>query len=85
MEDRAQVILIITGLGGTTIEATLSGAEKLMPTQQPVAQTYVETSRDRLVTTAAQYPVEPPPVELSATTTNLDLPAFLRRRTHFAA
>lgn len=85
MEDRAQVILIITGLGGTPIEATLSGAEKLMPAQQPVAQTCVETSRERMVQPVAQYLVEIPPVELSTTTTNLDLPAFLRRRTRFAA
>ena len=33
---------------------------------------------------ASQVPIQPPPVELSSTTTNLDLPAFLRRRPRLA-
>ncbi len=87
MEDRAQVILIITGLGSTPIESTLSGAEKMMPSQNPFAQTQPAPAArpERLVPQTASVAAEPPPVELSSASTNLDLPAFLRRRTRFAA
>ncbi len=87
MGDRVQAILIVTGLGATPIESTLVGAEKMIPpppppTYEPEVSHPVDISRSAPV--AAQAPVDVPPIELSTSTTNLDLPAFLRRRTRFA-
>jgi cell division protein FtsZ len=81
MEDRAQVILVITGLGGTPVDEALPVSENAQPVVQP---TPVE---NRQVT--ARMPSIPipnlsqpalPQVELATTVTNLDIPAFMRRR-----
>ena len=79
MEDRAQVILVITGLGATPIETALPARK---PQAQPVQQAHPEpvpVSRASIPLTSAQanqVSREIPP----AATDNLDLPAFLRRR-----
>ncbi len=80
--DRAQVILVVTGLGAPTLEDTLAGIEDLgqhapatlQPT--PVEQEIIET--------------QPIPIELARTPfmahamTDLDLPAFMRRSERYS-
>jgi len=70
--DRVQVILIVTGLGGTPIDVALPGAEKMLlnqskplTTSRPQPPQAQETILERVSSTAA---------------TNLDVPAFIRRR-----
>ncbi len=74
MGDRVQVILIITGVGATPVEVpnlahrTLAGAER-RPAQTAVPQT-----------AAAARMMEPRQTETVSIDTDLDIPAFLRRR-----
>jgi cell division protein FtsZ len=76
LQDRAQAILIVTGLGAPSLEQTLAG----LPAQPALA-----------ATPAATLPVEKPasipvqnPIALNMTlplaSDNLDIPAFLRKR-----
>lgn len=111
MAGRAQVILIVTGLGGLPIDDTLRGAEKgiQIPAQQPqpveqpqpvyqaatvpVSQPMYETPAPRLAVAhpsplatlnrivAAGQPVSSNSIEITGGANNLDMPAFLRRRT----
>jgi cell division protein FtsZ len=81
LEDRVQVTLVITGLGATTLEQAMSDVSR-------------PEKAERVVVKAEEPPQPPPPplprpmpVQQSvneATFTNLDLPAFLRRRARFA-
>ncbi|HEX2979085.1 MAG TPA: cell division protein FtsZ [Anaerolineaceae bacterium] len=96
MEDRAQVILIVTGLGATPIEEALPGAERLMPTRQPIQQPAAQPQpvmsqpaqnipqAPLPVQRAVEFPVEAPQMELSGASVNLDIPAFMRRRVRYA-
>lgn len=83
MEDRAQVILIVTGLGGTPIEAALPGAERIIPIKNMDQAAAVVT--ERIVQQSVPSALEPPAVEMSSSSVNLDLPAFLRRRTRLTS
>jgi cell division protein FtsZ len=85
MEDRVMITLIVTGLGAPTLEETLS---------KVVTPTRVELSapppvdkleaRPQAVTAPAERS-EPLPQGISMlSTSNLDLPAFLRRRARLA-
>ncbi len=65
MGDRAQVILVVTGLGGTALD-------EVMPRHAVV-------SRPRSQTEVQAVEASPLPV-MASTSTNLDIPAFLRRR-----
>jgi cell division protein FtsZ len=93
LEDRAQVILIITGLGGTPIEEAIPGAQDMMQniqspkiamhtqpaaasSNQPISTTEIISGPMKTIATPASSPT----LELSSTATNLDIPAFLRRR-----
>lgn len=84
MQDRVQVTLVITGLGSPTLEDAMSGISKAAPAANPATRP-VEAAP------ATETPaIQPPPAmpitqTLSeAAYTNLDLPAFLRRRARFA-
>lgn len=82
MKGRIQVILVITGLGSPTLEETVSKyskAEKILPDEikpvfepPPVIET-VEYKREAPKPPWQEFPTVPDP-------TNLDIPAFLRRR-----
>lgn len=69
MEDRVQVIMVITGLGATPVE--MPQKEKT-PTPKPIEAT--PTSVSVIPVSASHLDEEIPPVN------NLDIPAFLRRR-----
>jgi cell division protein FtsZ len=88
LNNRAQVILIITGLGALPIEQVIPGAEKylaelaaLEPTPQPKDQITpkpVREPRDQKPTSQDSYSLsEARPAMMS---TDLDVPAFLRKR-----
>ncbi len=71
MGNHAQVILIITGLGAT-------------PVDQPIASPQTEARETPIPVQFGEQPArqrtEPSALELAAAQTDLDLPAFLRRR-----
>jgi cell division protein FtsZ len=74
MEDRVQTILVITGLGAPTLEEALSSVKKAEPQPKPKPEPQ------------PVQPEQPQPVpayqpELVVNTQDLDVPAFLRRRT----
>ncbi|KAA3648020.1 MAG: cell division protein FtsZ [Chloroflexi bacterium] len=68
MYDRAQVILVITGLGGTSLEEVLPGAEKLRPKPQ--------VNQNAAFTVKAA----PQPAYALADMQDPDIPAFMRKR-----
>lgn len=80
LEDKVQVTLIITGLGAPTLEETLLQVSKPKPVEKKVEQPVAEKISD------AQPDDNPPVTPLTATPnlTDLDLPAFLRRRIRYA-
>lgn len=81
LQDRVQVTLVITGLGAPTLEQAMSEISR--PERVEPSGIKVETPPP------AQPNPQPRPMPLQqpmneATFTNLDLPAFLRRRARFA-
>lgn len=90
MEDRAQVILVITGLGATPIETALPVRKaQSQPQPEPVAAVRTVTGASRLsaATAVATAPASlgqvaaRTAVETSgAIPADIDLPAFMRRR-----
>ena len=87
MGDRVQVILVVTGLGATPIETALP-VQKLKsqsPVENPRAAVQAEplevVARTVATTMAGPATAHPSPRDASGTgPTDLDLPAFLRRR-----
>ena len=69
MEDRVQVILVLTGIGGSSVDNN---------TDNSVEDEKIENGE------AIELPTfksgMPHPVAMASSTTNLDIPAFLRRR-----
>ncbi|MBC8504993.1 MAG: cell division protein FtsZ [Anaerolineales bacterium] len=73
MGDRVQVNLVVTGLGAPTLEEVLQGVEK----QQPVStsfHSYTPAPIERAHISQVTHPVP------SITSSDLDIPAFLRRQ-----
>ncbi len=76
LQDRVEVILVVTGLGSTTLEETLSHLDM----RKPIAG-------HKPVSIPMEYDVKGPQLlanedledELSISTSDLDIPAFLRR------
>jgi cell division protein FtsZ len=68
LQDRAQVILIVTGLGAPTLEETLARFSAVTYSQRAALETPLEAAHPIV----RAYP--------PSQTTNLDLPAFLRRQ-----
>ncbi len=76
MEDRVQLILVLTGLGGTTLEQArrdVSGT-----TQEPVEQKAQQKKTDFPFLMVDQ--ASPEGEEKTDTDTDLDIPAFLRKK-----
>ncbi|MBL6965244.1 MAG: cell division protein FtsZ [Anaerolineales bacterium] len=73
MEERVQVNLVVTGLGASTLEEVLPGSEKIH--QHPRTFERLPSSEKK------EKPVYQVP---SITTTDLDIPAFLRRQSRYA-
>jgi len=77
MENRAQVILVITGLGGTPVQNTFN-LQAGNPV--PVENTVVPAMQDITAQESTQSMPELEEVGASSPYGNLDLPAFMRRR-----
>jgi cell division protein FtsZ len=76
LQDRVEAILVITGLGSPTLEETLSKVEgRKIPIEKHIAQ---ESNTYEMNT--PQYPIESNwEEELTVSSNDLDIPAFLRR------
>ncbi len=74
MEERVQVNLVVTGLGASTLEEFMPGAERIH--QRPLPARTQFSSSEKKQKPAYQMP--------SITTTDLDIPAFLRRQSRYA-
>ena len=75
MDDRVQVILVVTGLGASPIEEVFPGTERKL--SQP------QTQPQKLPTQRDPNEVMRIP-QVAATTSNLDIPAFMRRQPRYA-
>jgi cell division protein FtsZ len=74
MGDRVQIILIVTGLGSSPLEEVITGAEQKINMPHPV-----------LMPTTSIQQQEPEIRRIpQVATTNLDLPAFMRRQPRYA-
>jgi cell division protein FtsZ len=97
MEDRVQVILVITGLGAPTLEEALSSVERpklrmepanqAVPGEHSIPRRTIATAQPRVAPQGEQpephaAPATQPPEIMIAS--GLDVPAFLRRRTRYA-
>jgi len=76
MEDRAQVILVITGIGATGIEAAHR------QTQTPIQKVREEEETAAISFEKSVNEPNPDQVEMAGAFVDLDIPAFLRRRVH---
>jgi cell division protein FtsZ len=83
MEDRVQVILVLTGIGATSVDS------QKVQTQQPVVQTELSKIQSipmdinmsgEPIQVNAFAPTPVPQVDMIINQPNLDVPAFLRRR-----
>jgi cell division protein FtsZ len=82
MEDRVQVILVITGIGGTPLEETLPGADAAM---QQVRETAAEPRPGpEAVRRIPEVASSPQAAPVNIARDNLDLPAFMRRQPRYA-
>ncbi len=80
LEDKVQVTLIITGLGAPTLEETLLQVAK----PKPLEKQEEKVEEQKVI---ESQPIENSPVTpltASPSTTDLDLPAFLRRRIRYS-
>ena len=88
LTDRAQVILIVTGLGAVPIEVAIPGAEKFMAELTPKSEKEKGQHRSRNLPSKNQKQVEGHSEKAYSfssqqpmtTTSDLDVPAFLRKR-----
>jgi cell division protein FtsZ len=83
MDDRVQVILVLTGIGATSIDTPKFTNEqpKAQPEQskvQPIPMDFDMTNEPVQVNTFEPTPV--PQMDMVINQPNLDIPAFLRRR-----
>ncbi len=85
MVDRVQITLIVTGLGAPTLEETLSKVAMPNTLQPPAPPSPVDSPRELHPMDVEQVRMQPFQPGISAiNTTNLDIPAFLRRRARLA-
>jgi cell division protein FtsZ len=93
MDDRVQVILVMTGLGAPTLEEAMSSVRK-PATQEDTRSTPPQEAAVTETTAAIQEPSQPivrsiygstaNGSDLAAMKQNLDIPAFMRRQARFA-
>jgi hypothetical protein len=77
MEDRAQVILVLTGIGATSVDS--QNKAQVEPVQTPIqAVTNPPVEPIQLHSFVPSTPA--PQLEMVGANTDLDIPAFLRRR-----
>ncbi len=76
MEDRVQVILVLTGIGATSFDPTR------IKRQKPVSTPATATSEESASSVGLHYqePIPDHRTELAAAQSELDVPAFMRRK-----
>ena len=79
LQDRAQVTLVITGIGGTAIDST-SKFEQIRRSVETETPKEPEMAPSVMLHTA--MPLAAPQFEMAGTPGDLDVPAFMRRRIH---
>jgi cell division GTPase FtsZ len=79
MQGRAQVILIVTGLGGTPIEEVMPNIEQkqISPGDESISLNHDPS------TGLLEEISDPRQMVFAGASTNLDLPAFMRRRARY--
>jgi cell division protein FtsZ len=92
MDDRVQVILVMTGLGAPTLEEAMSSVRKPATKDETLSPPPLEAEVTE--TAAIQEPTQPKvrsiyesnanSSDLAAMKQNLDIPAFMRRQARFA-
>ncbi len=85
MEDRVQITLIVTGLGAPTLEETLfkvAAPSKVEAPKVPQQAALASDPKPMPIPTEKTEPI--PQVTSGISPSNLDLPAFLRRRARLA-
>ncbi|MEJ2758784.1 MAG: cell division protein FtsZ [Anaerolineales bacterium] len=89
MDDRVQVILVVTGLGAQTLEEVLPGSEQKISKSEPLDEFLEDVPPPTPVTVPEDQPVSvsfiAQPVANQVAQDNLDLPAFMRRKTRYQA
>jgi cell division protein FtsZ len=87
LSNRAQVILIVTGLGAVPIEQAIPGAERYLAEHASNDEQERQQPKSRKQEPDKRFSVEQQPSKSysfserpSLTTSNLDVPAFLRKR-----
>lgn len=82
MQDRAQVIMVITGLGAPSLEDALSAPKKTaLPASPQAAEQITEIERDIPLPVELKTLFSPAPeAEMAPVYADLDMPAFLRKR-----
>lgn len=83
MKGRTQVILIITGLGGTPIDQALTSTEKVVDAPAPVQEQIPVNNPRPLYSRQLVDDEEPAQLEMVSGPANLDIPAFMRRRVRY--
>jgi cell division protein FtsZ len=80
MNDRVQVIMVITGLSGTAV-----AAPPQVKQERKIEDVIGKAREEELVGVEAHAPrpISSPVMEMSVDSNNLDIPAFLRRRVRF--
>jgi cell division protein FtsZ len=92
LEGRAQVTLIVTGLGAPTLEEALSTVTRPQPAEaksesKPAAPPVAPTPATRAINFTPSEPPTTPgesPFKATPNPNDIDLPAFLRRRVRYA-
>jgi len=74
MDDRVQVILVLTGIGATSIDSCQKNKNEVISAESP------EFEASDAVTLHSFSPSPSPQMEMADNRTDLDVPAFLRRR-----
>jgi cell division protein FtsZ len=89
LEDRVQVILVITGLGAQTLEEILPGSERSLVEEKqdveklPIGE-QIPPPTPGLFSQADSFSMASVPVDNRMAAADLDLPAFMRRRTRYS-
>jgi cell division protein FtsZ len=90
LQDRVQVILVITGLGAQTLEDILPGSETRISKDDETPEElndFIEEVPDPTPEAVKPIPISIPPAPLPSQTAanDLDLPAFMRNRQRYSA
>jgi len=80
MQDRAQVTLVITGIGGSEMDPSLKIDPSLLAVKTPDAVNTETDAPGMELHQDTASPVALPQFEMAGTPTDLDIPAFMRRR-----